>query len=188
MALGPRLDLRQSQQLVMTPQLQQAIKLLALTNLEIEAFVTEELERNPLLEVQSEDERERDGDEPDRSGDEPDRGGQDGETAGEGFDDEPVTADRLIETGDGASDGPLDVDYGEEVFHHDSASDSGSYGLDGGLSLDGGGTGGGVAREEGSESMAGANLSLPDPFTTPAGAPPKGPDITNAAPATQQAH
>ena len=37
MALGPRLDLRQSQSLVMTPQLQQAIKLLALSNLEIEA-------------------------------------------------------------------------------------------------------------------------------------------------------
>ena len=33
MALGPRLDLRQSQSLVMTPQLQQAIKLLALSNL-----------------------------------------------------------------------------------------------------------------------------------------------------------
>ena len=37
MALGPRLDLRQSQTLAMTPQLQQAIKLLALSNLEIEA-------------------------------------------------------------------------------------------------------------------------------------------------------
>src|SRR3546814_1038157 len=58
-SLGPRLDLRQSQQLVMTPQLQQAIKLLALTNLEIEAFVTEELECNPLLEVQTEDDRDR---------------------------------------------------------------------------------------------------------------------------------
>ena len=41
MALGPRLDLRQSQSLVMTPQLQQAIKLLALSNLEIEAFIGE---------------------------------------------------------------------------------------------------------------------------------------------------
>ena len=41
MALGPRLDLRQSQSLVMTPQLQQAIKLLALSNLEIEAFIAE---------------------------------------------------------------------------------------------------------------------------------------------------
>src|SRR6478672_3986100 len=50
MALGPRLDLRQSQSLVMTPQLQQAIKLLALSNLEIETFIAEELEKNPLLE------------------------------------------------------------------------------------------------------------------------------------------
>ena len=51
MALGPRLDLRQTQSLVMTPQLQQAIKLLALSNLEIEGFVAEALESNPLLEI-----------------------------------------------------------------------------------------------------------------------------------------
>ena len=51
MALGPRLDLRQSQSLVMTPQLQQAIKLLALSNLEVEAFIGEALEANPLLEI-----------------------------------------------------------------------------------------------------------------------------------------
>ena len=51
MALGPRLDLRQTQSLVMTPQLQQAIKLLALSNLEIETFVAEALESNPLLEI-----------------------------------------------------------------------------------------------------------------------------------------
>ncbi|MEN9932401.1 MAG: polymerase sigma-54 factor [Pseudomonadota bacterium] len=51
MNMGPRLDLRQSQQLVMTPQLQQAIKLLALSNLEIETFVGEALEANPLLEL-----------------------------------------------------------------------------------------------------------------------------------------
>jgi len=51
MALGPRLDLRQSQSLVMTPQLQQAIKLLALSNLEIEAFIGEALESNPLLDL-----------------------------------------------------------------------------------------------------------------------------------------
>ena len=49
MALSPRLDLRQSQTLAMTPQLQQAIKLLALSNLEIEAFIGEALEANPLL-------------------------------------------------------------------------------------------------------------------------------------------
>ncbi|WP_419900092.1 RNA polymerase factor sigma-54 [Roseomonas sp. USHLN139] len=50
MALGPRLDLRHSQSLVMTPQLRQAIKLLQSSNLEVSAFVEEELERNPLLE------------------------------------------------------------------------------------------------------------------------------------------
>ncbi|MEQ1498943.1 MAG: RNA polymerase factor sigma-54 [Novosphingobium sp.] len=51
MALGPRLDLRQSQSLVMTPQLQQAIKLLALSNLEIETFIGDALDANPLLEM-----------------------------------------------------------------------------------------------------------------------------------------
>ncbi|MBC2670018.1 RNA polymerase factor sigma-54 [Novosphingobium piscinae] len=53
MGLGPRLDLRQSQSLVMTPQLQQAIKLLALSNLEIETFIGEAIEANPLLELGS---------------------------------------------------------------------------------------------------------------------------------------
>ncbi len=50
MALGPRLDLRQSQSLVMTPQLQQAIKLLQMTNIELQAFIVQEIESNPLLE------------------------------------------------------------------------------------------------------------------------------------------
>jgi RNA polymerase sigma-54 factor len=50
MALGPRLDLRQTQALVMTPQLRQAIKLLQFSNVEVSSFVEEELERNPLLE------------------------------------------------------------------------------------------------------------------------------------------
>ena len=50
-AVIPRLDLRTSQQLVMTPQLSQAIGLLALSNVEIEAAVADEVERNPLLAV-----------------------------------------------------------------------------------------------------------------------------------------
>src|SRR5271166_680161 len=50
MALGPRLDLRQTQTLVMTPQLRQAIKLLQYSNVEVSSFIDEELERNPLLE------------------------------------------------------------------------------------------------------------------------------------------
>lgn len=50
MAITARLEMRQGQQLVMTPQLQQAIRLLQLSNLELSAFVESELERNPLLE------------------------------------------------------------------------------------------------------------------------------------------
>jgi RNA polymerase sigma-54 factor len=49
MALTQRLQLRQSQTLVMTPQLLQAIKLLQLSNLDLAAYVETELERNPLL-------------------------------------------------------------------------------------------------------------------------------------------
>ena len=50
MVLSPKLELRQGQQLVMTPQLQQAIRLLQLSNIELCSFVETELERNPLLE------------------------------------------------------------------------------------------------------------------------------------------
>jgi RNA polymerase sigma-54 factor len=49
LALSARLEIRQGQGLVITPQLQQAIKLLQLSNLELEAYVDTELERNPLL-------------------------------------------------------------------------------------------------------------------------------------------
>ena len=54
MALTQRLEFRQSQALVMTPQLMQAIKLLQLSNLDLSAYVEGELERNPLLERPSE--------------------------------------------------------------------------------------------------------------------------------------
>jgi RNA polymerase sigma-54 factor len=61
LALSPRLELRQGQGLVITPQLQQAIKLLQLSNLELEAYVEAELERNPLLQRE---ERDDEGDAP----------------------------------------------------------------------------------------------------------------------------
>ena len=124
MSLAPRLDLRQSQSLVMTPQLQQAIKLLALSNLELEGVIAEELEKNPLLAA----------------------GGEDGEpqqteSISEGGDDageaEPLTADRLIETGDAQADAPLDVDYDSETFHHDSAADMAGSTSGGQLGMDG---------------------------------------------------
>ena len=57
MALTQRLQIRQSQALVMTPQLMQAIKLLQLSNLDLVAYVEGELERNPLLDRDAEDER-----------------------------------------------------------------------------------------------------------------------------------
>jgi RNA polymerase sigma-54 factor len=50
MALMQKLALKQGQSLVMTPQLQQAIKLLQMSTIEIQAYVETELERNPLLE------------------------------------------------------------------------------------------------------------------------------------------
>ncbi|WP_375786157.1 RNA polymerase factor sigma-54 [Bradyrhizobium sp. Pha-3] len=79
MALTQRLEFRQSQSLVMTPQLMQAIKLLQLSNLDLSAFVEEELERNPLLE------RAADGPEPPVAGepvmDRPDYGDSDGSSS-----------------------------------------------------------------------------------------------------------
>jgi len=56
MALTPKLDIRQGQSLVVTPQLQQAIRLLQLSNIEVAAFVEQELEQNPLLERDDGDE------------------------------------------------------------------------------------------------------------------------------------
>ncbi|MDF2998771.1 MAG: rpoN [Xanthobacteraceae bacterium] len=58
MSLGPRLEFRQTQALVMTPQLMQAIKLLQLSNLDLVAYVEAELERNPLLERPAEPDQE----------------------------------------------------------------------------------------------------------------------------------
>ncbi|MHA1597083.1 MAG: RNA polymerase factor sigma-54, partial [Alphaproteobacteria bacterium] len=71
MVITPRLDLRQSQSLVMTPQLQQAIKLLQLSNLELREYVEQELEENPLLERKEADDTAGDG-----------LGGPDGEAPG----------------------------------------------------------------------------------------------------------
>jgi RNA polymerase sigma-54 factor len=52
MAITTKLEFRQGQQLVMTPQLQQAIRLLQYSNQELAQFIEGELERNPLLEVE----------------------------------------------------------------------------------------------------------------------------------------
>jgi len=69
MALTQKLQLRQAQALVMTPQLMQAIKLLQLSNLDLTAHVDAELERNPLLERASEGEADTAPEEPRPDGD-----------------------------------------------------------------------------------------------------------------------
>lgn len=166
MSLAPRLDLRQTQSLVMTPQLQQAIKLLALSNLEVEGFIAEEIEKNPLLEAARED----DGGAPDPVGGEevvPPR-------------DEPARADELLTLGDSAGEASLDVDLATESFHHDSASDS-IGGLDGGLGLGGTGSGGGDGEGLDFDSFAGSADTLQDHLTAQAGAVIAGPDMFIAA-------
>lgn len=50
MALSPKLEIRQGQTLIMTPQLMQAIKLLQMSSLDLTSYVEAEMERNPLLE------------------------------------------------------------------------------------------------------------------------------------------
>src|SRR5690348_1979011 len=113
MALGPRLDIRQSQSLVMTPQLTQAIRLLQLSNLELEAVIAEELSKNPLLES--------------AGGEESD----DSASAGEAQDDfdsdeapEEPGADDLMQSLGASEDQPLDMDWQAEALETDSVSDA----------------------------------------------------------------
>ena len=102
MALTQKLQMRQSQALVMTPQLMQAIKLLQLSNLDLAAYVEGELERNPLLE------RDPEGGEPtaevaERPGSEAAAGDGDGEAPegdwAESFRETPGAAEEHLDTG-----------------------------------------------------------------------------------------
>ena len=151
MALTPRLDLRQSQQLVMTPQLQQAIKLLQLSNLELSDFVVEEVERNPFLEMGEGD-----------AGGAPEGGEQGGTMTDDGLREGPggedfggsddggandglIAADRSIESGldtSNTSDSALDTNMDTNIYNNDAAPDraDGSGGLSSGLTYEGGGT------------------------------------------------
>jgi RNA polymerase sigma-54 factor len=128
MAFSQRLDLRQSQQLVMTPQLQQAIKLLQLNNVELSAFVDAELERNPLLEAGDLDDSplER-GQAADSTGEALSGGFEDsyspqqaegGYSAGETSDLAELTGRSGIEE----RDAPLDTDY-ENVYTNSARGD-----------------------------------------------------------------
>jgi len=114
MALGPRLDIRQTQSLVMTPQLQQAIKLLAASNLEIEAFIAEALEANPLLDTAAPAEGEPERGELETPLPE-DAASDELMLRGGGEGDAPLdlaSVDRDWDTGDGAAPGVRDAEWG----------------------------------------------------------------------------
>ncbi|NKB54818.1 MAG: RNA polymerase factor sigma-54 [Alphaproteobacteria bacterium] len=119
MAITPRLELKLSQTLVMTPQLQQAIKLLQLSSLELASYVETELEQNPLLEL---DERENDNQrEADREQATPTDAAEGGEQGD--IPDGPDTAELTgAETMPSDGESPLDADYGN-VYEQDGVVD-----------------------------------------------------------------
>ena len=153
MALGPRLDLRQSQSLVMTPQLQQAIRLLALSNLELEAEIAMEVDKNPLLEI--------DYDSSVIKGPEP-------------VEVETPAADSPFEAPGGGDGAALDTDLAAERFHHDCVSD-----MAGGSSTS---SSSGSYSEEGPDfdSFQSADISLVDHLLQQAGSALSGLELTVA--------
>ncbi|WP_326523081.1 RNA polymerase factor sigma-54 [Sphingomonas sp.] len=151
MSLAPRLDLRQSQSLVMTPQLQQAIRLLALSNLEIEGFIAEEIEKNPLLEAGATDAVDRP---------------------------EPVVAEPS-ESGGGDGEAALDIDR-SAAFDEDSPADR-QGALDGGMGLGGAGNGAGPEDGPDLDGFANPDISLADHLLAQAGTAVPGADMFVAA-------
>ena len=161
MALAPRLDLRQSQSLVMTPQLQQAIKLLALSNLELETFISDEVEKNPLLDT---------GELSTESGE---------ATGGEEGPDEAVAqgTDEILSAGPSESEAALDMEGHTDSFTNNSLSDSDGS-LDGQLGLNGASSGtGGLGDSPDFENMLAAEITLTDHLMDQAGAVLSGADL-----------
>ncbi|MGQ0559257.1 MAG: RNA polymerase factor sigma-54 [Sphingosinicella sp.] len=156
MSLGPSLQIRQTQALVMTPQLQQAIRLLALSNLELESVIAEEIERNPLLESGTAD-----------AGEEADAPESPVER------EEAATVDELVMSGDAIADAPLDVDYNSEDFHQDSAADTF-------LNVDGHRASGGDGEGMDFDNFASSGVSLHDHLSRQAGETLDGPDLAIA--------
>ncbi|MFY9834538.1 MAG: RNA polymerase factor sigma-54 [Methylocystis sp.] len=134
MAISNRLVMRQGQALVMTPQLLQAIKLLQFSNIELSSFLSDELERNPLLEADGADSIPSE-----RSV------ALEGETRGVG-DDAPE-----------AFDGPREGDWAGEGLSIDSASLSAELGTEISNAFEPEGPG--VSPSEPVEALEGAGLS-----------------------------
>lgn len=154
MALAPRLDLRQSQSLVMTPQLQQAIKLLTLSNLELETFISDEIEKNPLLDT---------GEISTESGEASDGDYSPGEAAAQG-------SDEILSSGPAESESALDMQGDTDSFSNNSLSESDGA-LDGQLGLNGSSTGSAATGEAPDfENMLVAEITLTDYLMDQAGA------------------
>jgi len=98
MSMGIGLQLRQSQSLVMTPQLQQAIKLLQMSNLDLTDYVAQEIERNPLLEAASHTPDER-RDRPDSSDAAPDKAAPAEDMSTRMREDNPSRTEETFDTG-----------------------------------------------------------------------------------------
>jgi RNA polymerase sigma-54 factor len=111
MAMSTKLMMRQGQSLVMTPQLLQAIKLLQFSNLELSAFLHDELERNPLLETQEND-------------DVSDSAAREGRTA------EDYAAEVDGGAGEGFTGEPHEGDWARESLAVDAATLSADLGAD----------------------------------------------------------
>lgn len=134
MAIGPRLEIRQSQALVITPQLQQAIRLLQLTNLELSQYVEQELERNPILErADADGVGEGNGiDEGNLNADPQVDAAGEAIAASDGISDDGTAGDTAAVELDGmelpgangldGAEGPLDTDYSEN-YNNDSVAD-----------------------------------------------------------------
>tara|TARA_R110000868_G_scaffold205389_2_gene453854 strand:+ start:3225 stop:4733 length:1509 start_codon:yes stop_codon:yes gene_type:complete len=161
MALAPRLDLRQSQSLVMTPQLQQAIKLLTLSNLELETFISDEIEKNPLLDT---------GEISTENGDASDSQEPLSEPGAQG-------SDEILSSGPSDAEATLDMEGHTDSFTNNSLSDSDGT-LDGQLGLNGGSA---SSRATGDspdfENMLVAELTLTDHLMDQAGAVLSGTDL-----------
>lgn len=179
MAITPKLEFRQSQTLVMTPQLQQAIKLLQLSNLELTQYVQQELERNPILERADDDGRP---DSADGAANGEDRGGDsggDGSDGGGGDADlDGLSGDVAAKELDGVTppdgsdvadgNGALDTDYENNYSSAgNDESTANSAGGDEGFALSSWSNGSGQSSGEGFnlEQVLTEGLSLRDHLT-----------------------
>ncbi|MQA66708.1 MAG: RNA polymerase factor sigma-54 [Alphaproteobacteria bacterium] len=152
MVLSQRLVQKQTTQLVMTPQLQQAIKLLQMSNLELSTFIEAEIEENPLLEREDPEggfDRETDaapaGDAEIDSGRDADDGAADGLDAPT----EPMDSAELAtaELPPDPKDAPLDTDYENDWTNDDRAGEDDTRGAQQFADW-GGGTGDGLHLED----------------------------------------